>query len=94
MYIYGVTGLLGNARQSSNLVLLFHHVIEGKRMERLMHNHGQLTPPSKEVPRVKVAGEANYDLDKGMRMSRLIHEYQKQPQSARPQPRVKPGMLG
>ena len=60
-------------------------------MDRLMHNHGNLTPSARKGPRVKMEGEENADLDKGKRMERLIHEYRKQPASARPAPRVKPG---
>lgn len=67
-------------------------LLEGKRMDRLMHNHGNLTPSSRMPPRVKMEGEDNADLDKGKRMERLLHEYQKQPASARPAPRVKSGI--
>ena len=63
----------------------------GKRMDRLMHNHGNLTPSARAPPRVKPEAEENADLDKGKRMERLINEYLKNPESARPVPRVKPG---
>ena len=62
-------------------------------MDRLMHNHGNLTPSARAPPRVKMEGEDNANLDKGKRMERLIHEYLKQPASARPAPRVKPGNM-
>lgn len=60
-------------------------------MDRLMHNHGNLSPSPRGGPRVKSEGDPNYTLDKGKRMERLINEYLKHDPSPRPAPRVKPG---